>query len=82
MVSETNRKGKTAYTLMDMRDLKTTELQQGQKTVGTRRSAWRGEGDDTGRIQSFSHTYMIFLRSVLLFSEHNKEIYISKSPRY
>lgn len=31
MLSETNRKGKTAYTLMDMRDLKTTELQQGHK---------------------------------------------------
>lgn len=47
MLSETNRKGKTAYTLMDMKDLKTTELQQGQKMMGTRR-AWRGEGDDTG----------------------------------
>lgn len=82
MVSKTNRKGKTAYTLMDMRDLKTTELQQGHKTVGIRRRAWRGERDDTERIQSFSHTYIIFLRCILLFSEHNKEIYISKSPRY
>lgn len=70
------------HTLMDVRDLKTTELQQGQKTVVTRSREWRGEGDNTGRIQGFSHTYMIFLRCILLVSEHNKEIYISKSSRY